>query len=430
MILNSIKLFIVLTICSVDSLSAQEAVDKMDWRDCLEETLRQQPALIAARYEVDRAISEVTRTRSALFPQISGRASYSYSKSSGDNADDSWSYSISGDQLIFDGLESWYDTGKQQQNLVATRYDYILSSAESRLSLRKAFIDLLEAQQLREITRDIVERRRQQLDMVNLRYEAGSEHKGSLLTSRANLSQAVFDLESAQRDILIAQRNLSREMGRDEFTPLDALGDLTSQPVPSVIPAFTEIAGTHPSVLKEAAYLEAAGYDLKSARAGFFPSIHGSASIGRRGDSWPPETENWSAGLSLSLPIFTGGSRIADVNIAEAALEQTRQDDRETRNDTIYYLEEAWKQLINDTGRVRVEDQFLEADLERARISEAQYATGLLSFDNWIIIEDNLVRTRKSHLGARADALRSRAEWEYRSALTIEQELEAVEELP
>jgi len=79
---------------------------------------------------------------------------------------------------------------------------------------------------------------------------------------------------------------------------------------------------------------------------------------------------------------------------------------------------------------VGVQDQFLEADLERARISEAQYATGLLSFDNWIIIEDNLVRTRKSHLGARADALRSRAEWEYRSALTIEQELEAAEELP
>ena len=299
MIFNSIKLFILLTICSVNSLSAQETVKKLDWRDCLEETVRRQPSLIAARYEVDRAISEVTRTRSALLPQISGRASYGYSKSSGNEAGDSWSYSISGDQLIFDGLESWYDTGKQQQNLIATRYDYMLASADSRLSLRKAFIDLLEAQQLLEITREIVDRRRQQLDMVDLRYEAGAEHKGSLLTSRANLSQAVFDLESAQRDILIARRNLSREMGRDKFTPLDARGDLTSPPVAPVIPAFTEIAGTHPSVLKGAAYLEAAGYDLKSARAGFFPSIYGSASIGRRGDSWPPEDENWAAGLSL-----------------------------------------------------------------------------------------------------------------------------------
>jgi len=266
--------------------------------------------------------------------------------------------------------------------------------------------------------------------MVQLRYEAGNEHKGSLLTARANLSQAVFDVESAERDILLAQRDLSRQMGRDNFTPITAFGKLSSPPSPSTIPDIGDIARKHPAVLMEGALLEASEYDLRTAEAGFFPSISGAASIGRRGDSWPAHQENWSAGVNLSLPIFTGGSRIAEVKIAQAALEQSRQDVRQTWNNTVYYLEQAWKELVNDIGEVSIQDQFLKADQERARISEAQYATGQLDFDNWIIIEDNLVRTRKSHLGVRANALRSLAEWDYRSALTIKQELDTAKDRP
>ncbi|HPQ66718.1 MAG TPA: TolC family protein, partial [bacterium] len=74
--------------------------------------------------------------------------------------------------------------------------------------------------------------------------------------------------------------------------------------------------------------------------------------------------------------------------------------------------------------------QFLQADEERARISEAQYATGILSFDNWIIIEDNLVRTRKSYLSVKAEALRAAAEWEYRTGLTIDKELSGEMQYP
>ena len=51
------------------------------------------------------------------------------------------------------------------------------------------------------------------------------------------------------------------------------------------------------------------------------------------------------------------------------------------------------------------------ADEERAKITRAQYATGLATFNDWIIIEDNLVRSQKAYLDAQASLLLAEAYW-------------------
>ena len=52
-----------------------------------------------------------------------------------------------------------------------------------------------------------------------------------------------------------------------------------------------------------------------------------------------------------------------------------------------------------------------DGDRTRAEIGEAQYSNGLISFDDWIIIEDSLVKTRKDFLDARISALAAEAVW-------------------
>ena len=58
-----------------------------------------------------------------------------------------------------------------------------------------------------------------------------------------------------------------------------------------------------------------------------------------------------------------------------------------------------------------MQKKFLEAVNERAKIASAQYESGLISFDDWIIIENNLVTYKKSHLNAQADMLDAEAYW-------------------
>jgi len=113
----------------------------------------------------------------------------------------------------------------------------------------------------------------------------------------------------------------------------------------------------------------------------------------------------------MSLPIFEGGSRKARVSKARAAFNQTQADERSGRDGVLLTLEEAWADFQDAIDKVRVEQKFLEATGERGRIAQAQYSTGLISFDNWTIIEDDLVRAKKSFLDAQANALVAEANW-------------------
>ena len=74
-------------------------------------------------------------------------------------------------------------------------------------------------------------------------------------------------------------------------------------------------------------------------------------------------------------------------------------------------LETAWKDLQDAMTNVTVQKKFQDATEERAKIAGVQYESGLISFNDWIIIENSLVISRKTHLRARADMLLAEANW-------------------
>ena len=150
---------------------------------------------------------------------------------------------------------------------------------------------------------------------------------------------------------------------------------------------------------------------MKSATASLFPQVFINGSLGKTASDWPPKGNEWSAGASLSVPFFEGGNLIAGISKAEAQYHQTQADEKSGRDGVIFTLEDTWTQFQDAAAQVVVQQKFLEAALERAKIAEAQYSTGLVTFNDWIIIEDNLVTKEKSFLDAETNALLTEASW-------------------
>ena len=92
-------------------------------------------------------------------------------------------------------------------------------------------------------------------------------------------------------------------------------------------------------------------------------------------------------------------------------MNQRQADERSSRDSVILTLEETWMTMQNAMETVAVQKKFLRAAEERAKIAQAQYSNGLISFDNWIIIEDDLVGAKKAFLDAQANAYIAEAEW-------------------
>jgi outer membrane protein TolC len=176
----------------------------------------------------------------------------------------------------------------------------------------------------------------------------------------------------------------------------------------------------NPSLLEALARKNAASFSIKSAYADFAPHLSGSAGADKTGAHWPPRNDQWNAGLSLSLPIFEGGLRLAQVAQAQAAYNQAEAVERSTRDGLAVGLEQAWVSLRDAIETVEVQGKSLNAALERSKIAEAQYSTGFITFDNWIIIENDLVSAKTAYLNAQATALLAEANWIQAKGETLE----------
>jgi len=403
-----------------------EAAQLLTWQDCIREAAVNHPDLIAAEEGLKQSQANKKITASTLLPQVSSNLSASTTKTttsgSGSSTSDSYSYGVTAKQLLFDGTKTINEVKADSENIKASQQNFRFISVTVRLRLRTAFINLLKAQEMLQITEEIFNIRRENLELITLRYESGLEHKGALLTAEADLAEAKYEISQAKRDAEVAQRELTKEMGRTQLVPIEAKGDFEVKDTAKEKPDFESLAKNNPSLQQLIARKNAAAFSLKSAYANFSPTLSTEAGANKFGSHWLPQDDKWSMGLTLSMPIFEGGLRFAQVSTAKSLLNQLGANERSTRDDIVLTLELTWAALQDTMDKVEVERKSLTADEERFRIAQAQYSTGFIAFDNWIIIEDNLIMAKRSFLDARANALLAEANWIQAKGETLEYE--------
>ncbi len=421
---KSLRLFIISLVCFYGFLNKAGAEEVISWQDCIKEAAKNHPDLIAATESIKQSQAGKNITASNLFPQINANLNASTAKTAnantGSSTQDNYTYGVSGTQLLFDAGKTINNVKSAEQNIKASQQGYRFTSSEVRLRLRSAFVNLLSAQELIRVTEDIAKIRRDNLELITLRYESGLEHKGALLTAEANLAEANFEIARAKRDVELAQRQLTKEMGRKEFKLMTVKADFkVTEPVKEK-PDFETLAKNHPSLLQLTAQKNAAEFSLKSTYANFFPTLSGQAGANKTGSHWAPQSDQWDLGLVLSLPIFEGGLRLAQVAQAKALYNQLEANERSTKDGIIVSLSQTWTSLQDALETVDVQSKQLVATIERSKIAEAEFSTGFITYDNWTIIEDNLVRAKTDYLNAQANALLAEANWIQAKGETLE----------
>ncbi len=394
----------------------------LTWEDCVREARQNNPSLLSATEKLKQSGINVAVSKSNYYPQINGSLGGQTSKTESADQSHSYSYGVSGRQLIFDGLKSQYNVGISSATFRAAMYSYAVTSSNLRLQLKRDFVNLLKAQELVNITGEIAQRRKQSLALVNLGYESGREHKGSLLTAQADLAEAEFEMTQAARNLEIAARTLCVDLGYDKFSRIQVQGVLAVTLADQVTPDFERIAESVPFLRALIAQKDASRLTLKTVNSDMYPAIYASASAGKNGSHWPPERGQWSAGVNVNVPIFSGGSQVAAVKKSESAYNQALAEERNGRASVILTLAESWANLQDALGQLEVQQKFLAATEERSKIAEAQYKIGLMSFDNWIIIEDDLIRAKKTLLDVQANASLAEANWTQAKGVTIDEE--------
>lgn len=318
---------------------------------------------------VMRAVGTEKSTRSGLFPQLSGTASYqrtlrsqfdgiNFGGTSQDQGLESlpffqvnqYSLGLSLSQLLFDGGQVLARTRASQARRRSSKLDVDAARAQTLLDTTSAYFDALLNDRLVEIAEASLSQQEELLRQTGVAKDVGEKSEFELLQSRVardNQLPVVIQNRSQRQAAYWRLKQLLNVPIDDEIRLTTGIQDLPAR--------FVSAADPAPDVrapVRQAEENVQANKDLlKGALGERWPSV--SLSSFYNPVAYPTSgvvpgisdfRENWTVTLSLSVPIFTGGRLAGDEltargNLSEAwaRLKQTREqaelDARVSRND-------------------------------------------------------------------------------------------------
>ena len=280
------------------------------------------------------------QARSQLLPQIGGSASIGKNRSlepespRGDVT--TRNYGIGLDQVLFD----WSRIANlRASSAVAKAADYDLASANNDLIVRtaSAYFDVLIGIESLAAAETNEAASKKQFDYAQARLDAGLAPITDVHEARASYDSARANTILARNALDDAYRALTELTGQP-VNNLQGLPDTFRPELPAEQSAQTWVdraLAQNPQLKSAESHLESAEHGVTSARAGHLPTLSLGADWGKgtRWDEVGPldDGENVSIGLSLNVPIFSGGltqsrvrTAIAQRDIAQDQLEATR----------------------------------------------------------------------------------------------------------
>jgi NodT family efflux transporter outer membrane factor (OMF) lipoprotein len=163
------------------------------------------------------------------------------------------------------------------------------------------------------------------LDHVKQREKIGAASKQDILSAEINLAQAkelAFNLKNTSQQNL---KTLDVLVGRYPVgTPLKSVS-LPKNPSAINTGVPSDLLERRPDIQAAAARVDAARFNVKEAEATRLPKISLTAGFGRISSEvfvLKTDSSNPSAGVGVTLPIFTGGALAARVESRQAELDQ------------------------------------------------------------------------------------------------------------
>ena len=388
--------------------------DSLTWEQCLDRTKAQSPELVAARAAVRELEYGVASASAGFLPQVDARASYGRAGVEIGGlwfeSDDTTGGSLNLSQDLFKGFGNIARRKSALARLKVGQEQYRQTLADVEQRLRLAYVEVLYADDLVDLTRKIAERRSNNVRLIQLRFDGGRENAGSLARSKAQLAQADFEVRQAERALTYAHRNLAAAMG--EMDPVAGVDGVLHADSPRELVELELLMKQTTDYLIAETQVEAAEQGLRVTRSDRFPTVGLSARVAAgASDGWSQWGGSWSAGVSASMPLFTGGRNRANVAADKEKVIQSEMGLMDRANSLMASLQDQWNRYIDAVENEGVQKELLDAEMLRAEISTSKYKQGLLSYEDWDIIESNLINQGKTHLQRRRTSELEQARW-------------------
>ena len=372
------------------------------------------------QYYADQAKAE-------RFPSVNASVSQNFNWSRSTATGESGYSGINGSNVSVNSGVTIFNASKITNQIKQAELDiqggqYSLETTKESISLSvlDAYLQVLYAEEQVKNSEKQIESTASQLNLASERLAMQVISKADYAQVKSQLASEKLNLAKAKSQMAIAKVNLEQLMElpvSDNFNIAHpGLQYIVNQNrIPDVKSVYEAALAIKPQIKNAAVNKEIAAIDEKIAKAGYFPSLSASASLGTNyssltTDPYFNQINNGitpSMGLSLSIPIYQRKQIKTSVAVAQIGYQDAELTEINTKNE----LRKSIEQACLDVSSAQVEyeanlENFL-ATGESAALSDEKFRQGIINSVDYLVSKTNLIVAESQLLQSRFNLIYS-----------------------
>jgi len=310
-----------------------------------------------------------------------------------------FNYGITLTQVLFDGFYTPENISRVKSETQSEFYQLQVSAENLALDVVKAYLDVLQKQQLKELANKNLDSHQKIHQQIKMRTDNGLGSASDLSQVSGRLARANANYLTAENNLLDSQAAYFRLVGQAPKELRLPVADMDMMPG-SKASLITDSLERHPTILLAKSDISAVRSEFKANSSSYYPRVTfdvGYSSVDDRHLDNSEETE-FKAGISLTYNLFRGGADAAARKRSAYRVEQAKDikeaAERQVREGAIF----AW----NAYELIGQELKFLEHHVEQSYLTKVayqeQFELGRRTLLDLLDTENELFEARKSHV--------------------------------
>lgn len=436
-------------LAAASGLYAQEASKQWSLQDCIDYALEKNIKLQQDKIALEESDVDVKTAKASLFPSLSFNTGHNvinrpYQQnsstvsgteiiSSDNKTTYNGNYSLSAQWTLWNGGRRLNNI-KQQKT---TRDIASLSVSETENMLQeeitKLFVQILYADESVKINKSTLETSEANFKRGEELFKEGSISKADLAQLESQVGNDQYQLvtsESTLRNYKLQLKQLLELDGTDEMTL--ALPTLSDEQVMKVLPSQADVyqtaLTTRPEIQSGQLSIDNAKLGIKTAKAGYMPTISLSASSSSTTNS--ASTNNWAQqmkygwnnmiGISLSIPIFDNRQNKSNVQKAKLQYSNSQLNLATKQKELYSTVETLWLDALNAQQQYAAADTKLKSSQTSYDMVSEQFTLGMKNTVELLTEKNNLQSAQQQRLQAKYMAVLDRALLDFYAGNKIE----------
>ena len=403
--------------------------DQLSLDQAIKIALQKNSGLISQQNELSRSESSLDAAYGNFLPDLSASGSWNWNNFR--NSDTSiftrsWNVGASSNIVLFDGLSNFANLSRAENNLEAVKLAIENKKQEVVFQTINFYYAIVEAEQLLKVREEDVKQQQKNLETIEERNRLGSVTKADVYQQQVQLGNAELQMIQQNNILQTAKSNLLFYLGLDVLKDYKYSDVLTNKEL-SILDTDvnTDYAQLNELVKKalenrkdylaQKLTLDSYYDNLTIAQSGHLPMLTGRLGYGTDADI-PKDlfkSHTYSAGLTLSIPIFSGFATQNAIQSAEVDAMNYELQVKDSERLIKHELQKSFLDLEAAKKGLLVTEKNVKAAEENLKIEQEKYNLGAGKLLDVLIANTSYQNAATNYINAQFNYIKLSEELKY-----------------